>query len=87
MVDVSNNAWYIENNSLDVTKIDFRLDNLVPATTPKKDALDMLVRNNEKLVDQVAELTGNFDILTSGTRNTPNGSPCTSIKYFIHQMK
>ena len=66
MVGISRNIGDGENSSLNITKTYLFLDNLATSTTSEKCVLDRLVRNNEKLVDQVAKVTRHFDSFASG---------------------
>jgi len=55
--------------------MDSYLNNLAAAATAEKNVLDKLVKNNEKLVDQLAKLTAKFKSLSSPNNSQTGDKP------------
>jgi len=55
--------------------MDLYLNNLAAAATAEKNVLDKLVKNNEKLIDQLAKLTAKFESLSSPNNSQTGDKP------------
>jgi len=65
----------ITNEAFDVSQIDLYLNNLAATATAEKNVLDKLVKNNEKLIDQLAKLSAKFESLSSPNNNQTGEKP------------
>jgi len=63
------------NAAFDVSQMDSYLNNLEAAATAEKNVLDKLVKNNEKLIDQLAKLTAKFESLSSPNNSQTGDKP------------